>query len=270
MLTPGKRIQKQIIIAVLFFVFWGLVGFGISRFFVKGPTCFDGIKNQKELAVDCGGPCKACMPTLEKIRTLKIKTIRSAANSFDLLAQIENPNREYGSANLSYQFEAFDQSGSSIKKIEGATFILPSETKYVIETPITLSSDPAKVTFSIKNISWEKFSSFSEVGLEIFKKNYNEALPNSGYFSKAIGTTANKSNYDYDKVEIAVVLYDVSGNIINFGKTEQKTVLSGEEREFTISWKNQFKRPTRYEMDVYTNIFLNENFIKRHGATEKY
>lgn len=270
MMTSGKRIQKQIIVAILFFVFWGLVSFGISRFFVKGATCFDGIKNQKELAIDCGGPCKACMPTLEKIRTLKIKTVRSMENSFDFLAQIENPNREYGSSSLSYQFEAFDQSGNSIKKVEGTTFILPSETKYVIETPIMLSSDPVKITFSVKNMSWEKFSSFSEVGLEIFKKNYAEALPNSGYFSKATGATANKSNYDYDKIEIAVVLYDSNGNIVNFGKTEQRTVTSGEEREFSISWKNQFKKPVKFEMDAYTNIFLNENFIKKHGAAEKY
>jgi hypothetical protein len=269
MMTPGRRVQKQITVAILFFIFWGLVGFGISRFFVKGPTCFDGIKNQKELAIDCGGPCKECMPELEKIRVLKMKTIRSTDTSFDFLAQVENPNREYGSSNFSYQFEAFDQSGNSIKIIEGSTYVLPSEIKYIIETPITLTSSPVKVTFSIKNAYWEKFSSFNEVGLEIFKKNYEEALSGSSYFSRAIGTTANKSNYDYDKVEVAVVLYDASGNIVNFGKTEQKTVLSGEEREFTISWKSQFKKPVKYEMDAYTNIFLNENFIKKHGATDK-
>jgi hypothetical protein len=28
------------------------------------PSCSDGVQNQNELAVDCGGPCTACMPTL--------------------------------------------------------------------------------------------------------------------------------------------------------------------------------------------------------------
>ena len=26
----------------------------------RAPTCTDGIKNQRELDVDCGGPCHGC------------------------------------------------------------------------------------------------------------------------------------------------------------------------------------------------------------------
>ena len=266
MLTPAKRIQKQIIVAILFFLFWGLVSFGISRFYVKGPTCFDGIKNQKETEIDCGGTCEPCMPILEKIRTLKIKAVQATDNSFDFLAQIENPNREYGASNLVYQFEIFDQSGNSIQRIEGSTFILPSGMKYIIETPITLSSPPAKTTFTIKNTEWKKLLDFSDIGLEIFNKKYNEVLPGQGFFSEATGTMTNTSNYDYEKVEIVVVLYDSSNNIVNFSRTEQKTVTSGSERSFRSSWKNQLKKVQRYEMEAYTNVFLNENFIKKHGS----
>lgn len=272
MLTPAKRVQKQIIVAIIFFIFWGLVGFGISRFFVETPTCTDGKQNQKELAIDCGGPCKPCMPELEKIRILKIKAVRAADNSYDFLAQVENPNREYGASKFTYQFEAFDQSGNSIQKIEGSKFILPSETKYIIETPITLTSAPTKITFGVQNAIWEKLSDssdYSDVGLEIFNKKYNEALPGSNFFSEAIGTMTNRSNYDYDRIEIIVVLYDSNNNIINFARTEQKTVLSGMEREFRVFWKNSFKKATRWEMEAYTNVFQNENFIKKHGSEGK-
>ena len=32
----------------------------MSMPFPLGPTCDDGIQNQKETGIDCGGPCPAC------------------------------------------------------------------------------------------------------------------------------------------------------------------------------------------------------------------
>ncbi len=270
MLTPKQRRKKQIIIAVSFFVFWGLVGFGISRFFVEGPTCFDKVQNQKEEGADCGGPCKPCPPVLEKIKVLKIKAIQAQAQSFDLLAQIENPNQEYGAPQVFYQFEIFDKNGASLKKVDGSTFVFPKQTKYIIESPVNLAEVPTKVTFSIKNASWEKLLNFSNIGLEIYDKKYNEMARGQSYFSEASGVLENASSFDYEKVEIIVVLYDNKDDIINFARTEQKTVRIGDKRFFKVTWKNPLKKVQKFEMEAYTNLFLDENFIKRHGTEEQF
>ncbi|MFT5973598.1 MAG: hypothetical protein ACI9A8_002369, partial [Cryomorphaceae bacterium] len=29
------------------------------------PTCFDEVKNQGEVGIDCGGPCPDCLPTCD-------------------------------------------------------------------------------------------------------------------------------------------------------------------------------------------------------------
>ncbi|PIQ92120.1 MAG: hypothetical protein COV69_03545 [Parcubacteria group bacterium CG11_big_fil_rev_8_21_14_0_20_39_14] len=270
MLTPKQRRNKQIIVAVCFFLFWGGVAFGFSILFAPGPTCFDGIQNQGEEKIDCGGPCKPCPPILEKLKVLKIKAIQAETGSFDLLAQIENPNQEYGSPQVFYQFEIFGQDNNQLKKVEGSTYIFPSQTKYIIESPVNLSIFPAKVTFSIKNVNWEKLFGFKNVGLEIYEKKYNELSQDPTYFSKASGVVENTSNYDYEKVEIVVVLYDDKNALINFAKTEQKTVRSRDKRYFEVSWKKPFKKVGNSNMEAYTNLFLDENFIKRHGTEERF
>ena len=270
MLTQKQRRNKQIIIATCFFLFWGLVGFGISYLFAEGPTCFDGIRNQNEEGIDCGGPCELCPPILEKLKVSKIRAVQAGIESFDLLAQIENPNREYGAPQAFYQFEIFDQGNNLIRKVDGSTFIFPSQTKYIIESPVNLSGLPYKVTFSIKNVDWEKLLNFENVGLEIYNKKYNELSPEQDYFSEASGIIENASNYDYEKVEIFVVLYDNKDNIINFAKTEQRTISSGDRREFKVSWKRPFKKVYKSDIEAYTNLFLDENFMRRHGTEEKF
>lgn len=271
MLTPKQRKNKQIIIAVSFFLFWGLVGFGASRLFAEGPTCFDGIQNQGEQGIDCGGPCKPCPPILEKIKVLKVEAVRADSQSFDLLARIENPNREYGGSEVSYRFEIFDQENALIKKVEGVTFIFPSQAKYVIETPVNLLASPWKVSFSIQNVNWQRLANFENVGLEIYEKKYTELPPGQAYVSKASGIVQNTSNFDYKKIEIVVVLYDSRENIINFQRTEMLTFYANDKRYFEVSWRKPiYKKVQRFDMEAYTNLFLDETFMKRHGTKEKY
>ena len=49
--------------------------FFYSNGFSLLATCVDGIKNQGELGVDCGGPCHAC-PTGESKKRQKLNTPR--------------------------------------------------------------------------------------------------------------------------------------------------------------------------------------------------
>ncbi len=270
MLSARQRKNKQIIIAISFFLFWAMVILGIIYLVKPGPTCFDGIKNQGEEKIDCGGPCNACMPELEKIKVVKIKAVQGDTQSFDLLAQIENPNREYGAPEVFYQFDILGEGNQLLRTVEGKTFIFPNQTKYIIETPVNLPSLPKRVGFLIKNVNWEKLTDFENVGLEIYEKKYNELAPGQGYFSEATGVLENISNYDYELVQVMIVLYDANDNIVNFSKTEHGTVRTGDKRPVKFTWKKPFKKIQRFDMEAYTNLFLIENFIKKHGTSERY
>jgi hypothetical protein len=56
-----KNLRKRWIIGLLYLVFFSLVVFFFYSVFKTKETCFDGLKNQNEEDVDCGGVCfKKC------------------------------------------------------------------------------------------------------------------------------------------------------------------------------------------------------------------
>ncbi|PID67553.1 MAG: hypothetical protein CR968_06180, partial [Flavobacteriia bacterium] len=52
--------MKKLISSALFAITFGLFISSCSSEDVKEPTCSDGIQNQGETAIDCGGPCGDC------------------------------------------------------------------------------------------------------------------------------------------------------------------------------------------------------------------
>ena len=81
----------------------------------------------------------------------------------------------------------------------------------------------------------------------------------------------NNSNYDFDKIDVAVILFDDTGSIVGVGKTDIRTFVSKSERGFNIAWP--FALPasaTRQDIEASTNLFENSNYIKSYGTEEKF
>ncbi len=92
------RIRKQITILIIVGIFLVLVGTGIYYAFLKpAPTCFDGIKNQDEEEIDCGGSiCISCeIKTLKEVEVIWVQAIPLNQNLYDLAAKIRNPNPNF-------------------------------------------------------------------------------------------------------------------------------------------------------------------------------
>jgi len=66
-----KYARKRIIIIVVYLLLLALVVFGVYSFLKAEETCLDGVKNQNEEEIDCGGVCKKC----DKVKALDLKVI---------------------------------------------------------------------------------------------------------------------------------------------------------------------------------------------------
>lgn len=259
--------KKQFAIAVIFVFIIVVIGGGLY-FLLRpaAPTCFDGIQNQGEKGTDCGGPCGPCEEPEDLIILLE-EFIPTVPSDFDLVAKIENPNPNWGIESLNYQFNIYDSNNQLIGYKTGNTYLLPQETKYIIEQRMTTKMDPARVNIELNNINWRKLKDFKE--LEIRIKNGEIKNIEQG-FNKLVGNVENKSNYDLDKIEVSGLLFS-DGKIITVGRTEMRTILMGETRYFEINWPYEASEEVKsFELKPYTNIFLNDNFLKIHGTQERF
>lgn len=261
----NRYTKKQLKIVSVFLVVI-LIIVGIVWFLNKPTrgTCFDEFQNQRETGIDCGGPCGPCENPQDLV-VVSSGIIPSLENNFDLVVKIKNPNNQWGVELLNYNFSLYDSNNQLIGSRKGVTYILPQETKYIIEPRINLEKTPDKVDLRLENVSWLKLKNFEEIELRI--KEGTHQLTEEG-FNKLGGIVENKSNYDLSEIEIIGVLFN-GDEIVAAGKTQINTVLTDETRYFEINWPYEISADS-FDIKPYTNIYLNDNFLKTHGTPEKF
>jgi len=256
------RTKKQIIIGLIFFLIIIFLFFIFYFLFLKPtPSCFDKKQNQGEEGIDCGGPCQPCsVSSLKEIETLFIKAIPTKDQNYDLVAKILNPNPNHGSAEVNYQFKLYDLNNKLVAAQKGTTFILPRETKYIVEPKISASGLVSRITFEIGQVKWKEFKNYERPKIDIFNKNY-QILKQEPIFSQVSGIVKNSSPFDFDKVKIIIVLFDKDDEVLAVNLVEVQRLLAGEERYFVAPWFFEFLGDVaRIEAEPQANIFDLENF----------
>ena len=269
------KTRKQISIGLIYLLIFALLGAGVYFFFFKTkPTCFDGLQNQGEGGIDCGSPCAASCEhlTIKDLKTEWVKIVKYKEGFFDLAARIENPNPNFGLAQFKYTFKIFDGAGNILKEKSGSSFVLPGQSKYLIENNLALEKNPAKAELLIEKIdfsSWQK-TEIQAPNLFVKSKEF-KSLENRSGVSQASGVLKNSSVFDLDAVWISILLFDPQKNIIGLSQTQARTVLAGEERYFSVSWLAPLSGAVNsLEMIPETNILSPDNFLSKTGEKEKF
>jgi hypothetical protein len=245
--------------------------FGTLIYYVIKPkeTCHDGKLNQAEERVDCGGVCMPCNKEIdaEDIKIEETQFVFGNKNQFDTVAIIRNPNSKYGAVNFSYEFQLLDKSGVVLERRAGNSFILPDENKFIIELNLYSTATPHAVNFEIKEVVWEEFLDYAEPKLNIYNKNYYEESEKNIIF----GLLRNESYFDFNYIEVDVILRNGDGKIIALGKNEMRTIKSQEERDFKLIWPYRFGQDVKgVDIKAEANVFDSDNFIKKYLPSQKF
>ncbi len=253
------------------------------RWFYQAPTCFDNKQNQKEEGVDCGGPCAiSCeLLTVKNLQVEWTKAVLLKDGLYDLAAKIDNVNPNYGLGRLDYFFRLFDGDGRLISEKKGSSFVLPNQKKYIIETNVSSGVKPEKVELVIDEAlktDWQRLKNdFEAPDIFVQDKQFKYLGNQAGQpvlqtgTAQASGVIKNSSNFDFDKIVISVALFNESKEIIGVNKTEVYTVPAGEERYFSALWFSPLAGEVKsVDMLADTNLFADDNFMRRYGAPEKF
>ena len=203
-----REIKRVIIICIYLAIFIGIV-FLIYQKNRPKPSCFDNVKNQNETGVDCGGVCAKACPTVaqQNIEVQQVGFVPSGVNgSFDLYGIVTNPNQTLGSDSFDYQFTVKNSSGSVIAAKSGTDFILPGETKYIVEPNVPMQDTPAVAELTIGKAEWQEANEFYEAPqLKVVNKNYSE-ITNGVGFAEATGLLKNESSLAFATVKLEIIL----------------------------------------------------------------
>lgn len=274
-MTSTKRLLKQLLYAflLLFLIFGSMIWSYFGT--IMHPECFNGRLDTSEEGIDCGGVCSPCViipppPGVENFKQIRTVIIPLRNNSYDLVAEIQNPNKDWGAKSLYYKFSLYGEKNEFIADFDGVDFIMPAasgeEYKYIVRHINDVNGQPKIAKLELTKIVWQSIPSYIKrpkfsVSYEVF----NNTIAANGIIS-AEGVVENASLYDFNNIFIKVIITGESGDIVGAASTNMNTMRSYEKRYFKVTWDEPFREKVKdngVKWYVETNILDSDNFIKK-------
>lgn len=235
--------RRKSIYFSLFAVFLVLfVGVPLFLTFYKAPTCSDGKQNQRELGIDCSGPCpKICASQFLNPIIIWTRALRVTPNIYNVLAYVENPNLDGAARNVSYIFRLYDNASILITERRGSTYLLPHQKIPIFENAIKVGERvPTRVTFEwAAPIPWEKSQSGGNMLVVI-----NKVLSKETTTPRLDAVIENRSISEIREVDVVAIVYDTNDNALAFSKTIIDIIPKNDRVSATFTWPEKFLKTT--------------------------
>jgi hypothetical protein len=266
-----SRVFKQLVFGSIYLALIGGLIWGAYRSAVPAPRCDDGRMNGREEGVDCGVVCgKLCAAPVQALENLPTQIIENSDGSWDVIAHLENPNSAYGAARVDYTLQVSDAGGAQLAARRGNTYVLPAQPRYIVFPLGKLANTPAQAVLLIgsSDVQWANLE-IEAAGSVEFAVIGDQLTPASGSL-RYEAVVSNRSRFDFDEVDVTVLAYDASGEMIAAGSTLLRTMRTGENRALVIDWPFAVPAVVRTQAIVTTNVFANDNFIRQYGSPEQF
>ncbi len=233
-----KRNARQLIYGLIYLIVFSFVVFGIYFIWFKPePTCFDNKKNQDEIGIDCGGSCRSCeIKTLKPFNVSFVKHFPLGDKSV-IVAEIENPNPNYGTDNFIYAIDIYSDAGK-IKNVEKNSFIYAGEIKNIFETADINNKQIREIKISFSEINWRPVSEFFKPSIQIRKLKTEKEDGDLGV--SVSGFLSNTNTFNVSKVKVLAFIFNSAGVMSAASKTELENIPAFEERQFKIILSKNF------------------------------
>ncbi|MBI2013339.1 MAG: hypothetical protein HYS87_00685 [Candidatus Colwellbacteria bacterium] len=227
------RLIKQLLYGLFFAGVLSLIGFGIYyTISYESPSCSDNIKNQKEVDVDCGGPCIPCELKNLKVESSEVLAFALGERDTLILLRISNPSENYGSNLLEYNLEVFHKFGPRLTNLGGVTSLLPRAQKYIAMPLFNINSaDVGRIDFTVTSPNWvPKDEVKPQPEVNVINLNLNK----SDAGATVSGEVVNIEAVAYEKLQIIVVGLNAEGIIVSASILEPPTLEAFANLEFSI------------------------------------
>lgn len=218
-----------LVIGLIIFIF-------IYPLIFKKATCFDNKQNGTEIGIDCGGICsRMCEEEITDPVVLWSRAFPVVGSNYNLVAFVENRNKNSGVFSASYEFRIYDINNRLLGRREGKTFIPPNQQFAIFESRFDSGES------ELKSVTFEFLPPFIWVKKEPTLQNLpirvsdiifddNKDTPNLS------AVIRNESIYDLPEFDVIAILYDTEHNAINSSKTHKDKLLSGNNLPVVFTW----------------------------------
>ncbi|MBI5003908.1 hypothetical protein HZC00_02350 [Candidatus Kaiserbacteria bacterium] len=231
--------RRALYITSIFLFFFILIGTPIAYKILSVPeTCFDGIQNQTETAVDKGGPCLLVDERyLQPHAIMWARGFRVRDGTYNAVAYIQNPNEGAGVESVPYHFKMYDADNILVAERTGTMYIMPGGITPVIESRIDTGYRIVAHTYFefTAPLVWKRMKNRS-TAITINNKEVmlRDDLP------QVTVTARNESVDTLNKVSFVAVVFDSDGNAFQASATAIDQFVPATTENLVFTWPDPF------------------------------
>lgn len=220
-----------------------IVGIPLFLFFYKSPTCSDGVKNQNEKGVDCGGACiKICPSDISSPIILWQRAFQVAPGVYNAVAYIQNPNILSRVDNVGYVFRLYDKDNAMITQKTGRTFLSANQTFAVFEAGIrTGARIPVRTSFEFTEAPYWSQNPANYKDPAVVAENVT--LTNDLISPRIDASIRNLSLNAIKTIGVVAIIYDAEDNAIAASRTVVENLSAHSSAPVAFTWPGQFPSP---------------------------
>lgn len=249
--------RKLTYFSALMLIFIGGATIFLWPYFNREPTCFDGKQNGDETGIDCGGSCLlVCTAENYRLVTLWARAFPVTDGNYNLMAYIENQNRESGISRINYEFRAYDENNIFLGRKDGTTFITSNDRTAIFEPGLVAGNRvPSRVDFSFTSAPvWIRVNREQRNALSVSVE--DKVVSNVFTSPKVTANVVNNTLIDMKNVDVVAILYDDLNNVINVSKTFVPVLPKNSRVPVVFTWPGSLsKNPSRVDIFPQVNIF---------------
>ncbi len=227
--------RRQLAFVAFFVVLLALGVAGLLYFNQEVPTCTDGLTNQSELGVDCGGPCiRICPVETNELVILWTRIFKVREGVYDVAALVENPN-PFGVVSADYKIRVYDADNLPVKDIEGSTYLNPHERFLVFEPNVDVGfRTPTRAFLTFDNdLDWRRLGPARKPDLRVG----SYVITNTPILSLK-SSVNNMSIFNVENVEVVAILSDGQANATHVSRTFIDSLNEDATKEIVFTWPN--------------------------------
>lgn len=203
--------RRFLYILIIFFVTVPPIVYYIWKSQQRPPSCVDGLQNQDEHGVDCGGICQlACFFEVEAKPVVQwSRGYYVTKGMYNLVAYVQNPNVNYISKPARYIFRVYDSKNVLLTSREGVVALPTAKLFPIFEPTVDVGEQvPARVTFEFTEpLVWLEYAGDRP---ELMVS--DQLLTRENESPKLTAKITNKTLNTYKNVEVVAIVYDNEGN----------------------------------------------------------
>lgn len=255
--------KKLFMVKYLRIIVFGVIGLIIVIVLIfQGKSLYSFLKN---LIVK--PPVEEVVDLVEKPPAdFKIETkdttllLNKSKNQYDIFTKLINKNPEWGVSELRYEVNLKDKSGEIVGKENGKTYILPGSTRSLILVNVSSEKPVSSLEITLDPVKVQKLKEFRNLDFSISNTRYFE----SDLKGRVSGTLKNATPYNFDQIDLNIILFNKKGEIVGVNFTNINAMLSNTTRDFIATWDKYQGTDVQVVVEPNVNVFHTETFLKTY------